>query len=77
MTVESEAPTDILVSDLVMTDRMNITNNNTIESIMFVWNRVVLHPLTLHSKIYRRIYKSDTGDSYLPKPKTLFHLSYL
>ena len=43
MTVESEAPTDILVSDLVMTDRMNITNNNTIESIMFVWNRVVFH----------------------------------
>ena len=40
-----------------MTNRKDITHN-TVEGIMYVWNRVVLHPSTLHSKIYRRIHKS-------------------
>ena len=43
-----------------MTRRNDITHN-TDEDFMYVWNRVVLHPSTLHSKIYRRIYKSDIG----------------
>ena len=63
MTVESEVPTDILIVDLEMTNRKDITHN-TVEGIMYVWNRVVLHPSTLHSKIYRRIHKSGTRDIY-------------
>ena len=55
MTVESEVPTDILTVDLEMTSRTDITHN-TVEGIMFGWNILVLHPSTLHSKIYRRIY---------------------
>ena len=47
-----------------MTRRNDITHNNTVEGIMYVWNRVVLHPSTLHSKIYRRIYKSDVRDRH-------------
>ena len=47
MTVVSEVPTDILVSDLSMTRRNDITHN-TVEGIMYKCNRVVLHPSTLH-----------------------------
>ena len=47
-----------------MTSRTDITHNNTVEGIMYVWNRVVLHPSTLHSKIYRRIYKNGTRDRH-------------
>ena len=47
-----------------MTSRTDITHNNTVEGIMYVWNRVVLHPSTLHSKIYRRIHKSDVRDRH-------------
>ena len=47
-----------------MTRRNDITHNNTVEGIMYVWNRVVLHPSTLHSKIYRRIYKNGTRDRH-------------
>ena len=54
MTVESEVPTDILIRDLVITSGKDITHN-TGEGIMYEWNRLVLHPSTLHSKIYRRI----------------------
>ena len=50
MTVESEVPTDILVSDLEMTRRTDITHS-TVEGIMSRWNRLVPHPSTLHSKI--------------------------
>ena len=49
MTVESEVPTDILIQDLVVTSRKDITHN-TVEGIMYEWNRVVLHPSTLHSQ---------------------------
>ena len=56
MTVESEVPTDILIVDLEMTNRTDITHN-TVEGIMLGWNRVVLHPSTLHSKIYRMIHR--------------------
>ncbi len=55
MTVESEVPTDILTVDLEMTSRTDITHN-TVEGIMFGWNRLVyclnkllsyvFHPLT-------------------------------
>ena len=84
MTVESEVPTDILIVDLEMTNRTDITHN-TVEGIMLGWNRVVLHPSTLHSKLYRRKYKNGTRGRYLVsrqkiKPseeETLFHLSYL
>ena len=64
MTVESEVPTDILIVDLVMTRRTDMTHN-TVEGIMVGWNRLVLHPSTLHSNIYRRIYKKGTRDVYL------------
>ena len=64
MTVVSEVPTDILVSDLSMTNRTDITHNNTIEGIVYGWNRVVLQPSILHSKIYRRIHKSVTRYRY-------------
>ena len=47
-----------------MTSRTDITHNNTVEGIMYVWNRVVFHPSTLHSKIYRRIYKNGTRDRH-------------
>ena len=47
-----------------MTNRKDITHNNTVEGIMYEWNRLVLHPSTLHSKIYRRIHKSVTGDRH-------------
>ena len=47
-TVESEVLTDILIVDLVMTNRKDITHNNTVEGIMYEWNRVVLHPSILH-----------------------------
>ena len=63
MTVESEVPTDILIVDLVMTNRTDISHS-TVEGIMYEWNRVVLHPSTLHSRIYRMIHKSGTGDRY-------------
>ena len=64
MTVVSEVPTDILIVDLSMTRRTDVTHN-TVEGIMSGWNRVVLHPSTLHSNIYRRIHKSVTRDRYL------------
>ena len=47
MTVESEVPTDILIVDLAMTNRTDITQN-TVEGIMYEWNRVVPHSSTLH-----------------------------
>ena len=56
MTVESEAPQDILIVDLVMTSRTNIIHSNTVEGITSRRNRPVHHPSTLHSKIHRRIY---------------------
>ena len=45
-----------------MTRRNDITHNNTVEGIMYVWNRVVLPLLHYISKVYRRIYKSGTRD---------------
>ena len=53
MTVESDMSTDVLITDLVTTNRGDITHN-TVEGIILGWNRVVLHPSTLHGKIYRR-----------------------
>ena len=50
MTVQSEIPTDILIQDFVMTNRKDITHNNTVEGIMYEWNRVVLHSSTLQIK---------------------------
>ena len=57
MTVVSEVPTDILITDLSMARRTN-TTHNAVDDIMIRSNRLVLHPSILHSKIYRRIYKS-------------------
>ena len=54
---------DILISDLVVTSRKDITHS-TVEGIMFGWNRVVLHPSTLRSKVYRKIYKNGTRDRH-------------
>ena len=48
MTVEPEVPWDILISDIIMTSGTNIIHNNTVEGSMIGWNRVVLHPSTLH-----------------------------
>ena len=50
MTVEPEVPWDILISDFIMTGRTNITHNKTVEGSMRGWNRVVLHPSTLHKQ---------------------------
>ena len=47
MTVESEVPTDILIVDLEMTNR-KIKLTIRVGGIMYVWNRVVLPPSTLH-----------------------------
>ena len=59
-----------------MTSRTDITHNNTVEGIMYVWNRVVLHPSTLHSKIYRRIHKSDVrGRHHVTRQPSLLYLS--
>ena len=64
MTVGSEVPQDILTQDLLMTNITDITHN-TGEGIISRWNRVVLHPSTLHSRIYRRVHKSSTRDRHL------------
>ena len=68
MTVESEAPTDILTSDLVKTNITDITHNNTIESIMFVWNRVVLFPPPpLHRLVLENIVKTGILGQLFPQ----------
>ena len=57
-----------------MARRTDVTHN-TVEGIMSGWNRVVLHPSTLHSKIYRRIHKSGTRDIYLVTGQPSLHTS--
>ena len=48
-----------------MTRGTDIIHNNTVEGIMYEWNRLVLHPSTLHSGIYRRIQKSGARDGHV------------
>ena len=61
-----------------MTNRTDITHNNTVEGIMYVWNRVVLHPshhIVKYIEGYIKMVMRET-DTLLPDNLAFIYLHF-